>query len=186
MIGVLNYTFDSAGLGQRGIADLIEERVKNGYRELVKDTPLEWKNAPTVRSIEDFSISHGDSKIFYDVKTTDLDRNFSMPNLISAKRLHRLYQNPNNQVVYVLVSYAGIGAQKRIVSVEERPIETLSWDRICIQNLGEGQLQLVGKGPIPQYKGDRSEWMVELKSRMMDYLDRTITKMEKRKHYWKS
>jgi hypothetical protein len=176
-------TFDSQGLGQRGIGDILEDRVKFEYRNIANRVGMKWSDAPTVRSIQDFSIET-DHVIHYDVKTTDLDRSFSMPNLISAKRLSRLYADPNAELRYVLVSYREVGGKKTVIKYEERNIETIPWSHLCIQNLGEGQIQLIPSESIPHYTGTREEWMAELKRQMITYLDRTIEKMRKRKEYW--
>lgn len=183
MTNIKGKRFDSYHLGQRGIGDLIEESVKQSYKASAEIAGEKWSDAPTVRSIQDFSIG---SKTMYDVKATDLDRDFSMPNLISAKRLARLYADPGAELRYVFVSYKEVNGKKEIVESEERLIETIPWECLTIQNLGEGQIQLVGKSPLPVYNGTREEWMAELRIRMVEYLERTIEKMKKRIEYWKS
>jgi hypothetical protein len=182
MINLEGYKFDSQNLGQRSIGDMLEDIVKFAYRDLSDLEGSNWEDAPTVRSIQDFSVDH----ILYDVKTTDLDRDFSMPNLISAKRLIKLYSIPENELRYVLVSYKEIDGTKIITKYEERPIETIPWSHLGIQNLGEGQIQLLTAKTIPLYEGTRDEWIAELKTRMLIYLDHTIEKMHKRKIYWSS
>lgn len=182
MIGIKGTRFDFHRLGQRGIGDLIEERIKQSYKEDAESRGVSWSDAPTVRSIQDFSIG---KSTMYDVKATDLDREFSMPNLISAKRLDRLYADPSAELRYVFVSYKEVDGQKEIVESEERLIESIPWDCLAIQNLGEGQIQLIGKSPLPHYEGTREEWLAELRVHMVDYLERTIEKMKKRINYWK-
>jgi len=174
--------FNAHGLGQRGIGDLIEETVKHSYRIAAENSGLSWTDAPTVRTIQDFSIGN---KTMYDVKATDLDRDFSMPNLISAKRLSRLYADAESELRYVFVLYREVDGKKEVVEFEERLIESIPWECLAIQNLGEGQIQLVGKSPLPHYEGTREEWMAELHVKMVDYLERTIEKMKKRIKYWK-
>lgn len=182
MINLEGYKFNSQNLGQRSIGDMLEDVVKFAHRDLSDIEKTDWQDAPTVRSIQDFSVND----VLYDVKTTDLDREFSMPNLISAKRLIKLYSNPAKELRYALVSYKESDGAKMVTKYEERPIETIPWSHLSIQNLGEGQIQLLTANTIPLYNGTRNEWIEELKKRMLIYLDHTIEKMHKRKIYWSS
>lgn len=132
-------------LQQRGIADLIEG--------IVADTIIlrhGGEAASSKRSIEDVMVGNS---TYVDIKTRDVNADFSMPNLISIDRLRRLYDEPANELVYIFVDYEvlteendqAIYTQERYVvirSVEIRPIETISWDNLHIQALGKGQLQL--------------------------------------------
>jgi hypothetical protein len=183
-INLTGHSFNSMGLGQRGIGDLLEDLVKATYSSLLTESDLYQCIQPsTVRSIEDFSIA-GEGHVYYDVKTRDLDRNFSMPNLISAKRLYRLYQQKNVELRYALVEYRGVDANKEVVSYTEMSIESIDWSCLSIQNLGEGQIQLNGTGSPAIFQGTRAEWMEQLKQRMQVFLDHTIIKMERRKLFW--
>jgi hypothetical protein len=177
------HVFNGHGLGQRGIGDILEDTVKRHYQEESKNLGHIWRDAPSVRSIEDFSVE-SDRLVLYDVKTTDLDRNFSMPNLISVKRLIKLYSNPKAELCYCLVSYRENNDMKEVVKYEERLIESISWDCLTIQNLGEGQIQLLTSSNVKQFEGTRQEWIEELKRRVLIFLDETISKMNKRKEFW--
>ena len=183
-INLTGYAFNSMGLGQRGIGDLLEDCVKDAYRQHLSDSDTyRYLKPTTVRSIEDFSVA-GEGRVYYDVKTRDLDRDFSMPNLISAKRLYRLYQHENVELRYALIEYRGADNTKEVVGYTERPIESIDWSCLSVQNLGEGQIQLSCTGDPAIFHGTRQEWMLELKQRMQVFLDHTISKMEKRKLFW--
>lgn len=73
---------------------------------------------------------------------------------------------------------------KEVVKYEERLIESISWDCLTIQNLGEGQIQLLTSSNVKQFEGTRQEWIEELKRRVLIFLDETISKMNKRKEFW--
>ena len=178
----------SRRLQQRGIADYIES--------LVADTLISRHNATQAgskRSIEDVMV--GDST-YVDIKTTDINANFSMPNLISIERLRKLYQNPENQLVYIFVDYevideeldASIYTQVKyaeIKSIEVRPIETISWCCMHIQSLGNGQLQLKNAhNTIKRYEHSRDEWLAQLKSEALLYIEKQLSKLCKYRENW--
>lgn len=156
--------------GQRAIADLIEN-------DIVDQIVAKGGNRPkSVRTIEDVELNG----VLIDVKTRDIGRDFSMPNLISVDRLKK---NKDTEIAYLFVDYVvnpvdGLSAQP--VNIEYRPIETISWDHLKIQNLGLGQLQLVDTTQgIRAYEGTREEWFAELENQMKDFYTKQIAKFEK-------
>ncbi len=177
----------SKRLQQRGIADYIEG--------LVADTIIARHNAAharSKRSIEDVMV--GDST-YVDIKTTDINSNFSMPNLISVERLRKLYQDPENKLVYIFVEYEVIDEELLdtltqdkyavIKSIEIRPIESISWDCMHIQALGNGQLQLKNAhDTIELYRLGRADWMKQLKSEVLIYIEKQLAKLCKYRENW--
>tara|TARA_Y100001938_G_C8037996_1_gene404490 strand:- start:276 stop:857 length:582 start_codon:yes stop_codon:yes gene_type:complete len=178
----------SRHLQQRGVADVIEDLVADLIITRHSGTPARSK-----RSIEDVMV--GDTT-YVDIKTRDINADFSMPNLISIERLRKLYTNPLNELVIIFVDYEivteendqAIYTQERYViirSVEIRPIETISWDNLHIQALGKGQLQLKdAHDPIKQYPYDRQEWMGTLKWAALDFIDKQQAKLCKYRQNW--
>lgn len=67
---------------QRGYADQIEGFICDSVKQLNYDSSP-FAMASSKRSIEDFSWSNGLCTIFFDIKTTNVDDKFNMPNLIS-------------------------------------------------------------------------------------------------------
>lgn len=128
---------------QRSNGDSIEERIKN----FLSYKGYSITNPKTVRSIDDFSIDG----IYYDVKTRDLNKGFSMPNLISYNRLKKIIDD-NTRLIYIFVDYK-IAKEKFII--EEIIIddyfninpEILRWG-----NLGTGQLQISSDKTFPVIK----------------------------------
>ena len=152
--------------GQRAIADIIEY-------QLVEDLVSKGGRKPSsVRTIED--VMYKDKYI--DIKTRDIDREFSMPNLISVDRLMK---NKDKHIEYKLVDYQVRDNIAYIVHMEDRPIWTICWSAMKIQNLGLGQLQLVKTSDIPYYKGTKEEWFIELRTQMNAFYKRQIIKFEK-------
>ena len=153
------------GAGQRAIADMIENALVYEYVEQGGVLPN------SVRSIEDVSF---DGKLI-DIKTRDVGRQFSMPNLISVDRLLR---QKELEIVYDFVTYAVDGLQAKVISREQRPIYTLDWKDLRIQNLGLGQLQLVNHD-LGVSQLSRDQWYEQLELEMVKFYDRKIIKFKK-------
>ena len=179
----------SKHLQQRGIADLIEG--------IVADTIIlrhGGKAASSKRSIEDVMV--GEST-YVDIKTRDVNADFSMPNLISIERLRKLYSEPANELVFIFVDYS-LETDDRLVGdnwsfetwavikkVEIRHIESISWTDMHIQALGKGQLQLRDASkPINLYPYSRLEWMQRLKSESLIFIDKQMAKLCKYRENW--
>ena len=159
-----------SGAGQRSIADMIENDIVD---QIVEKGGIRPKS---VRTIEDVSLND----VLIDVKTRDLSREFSMPNLISVDRLKK---NKDKEIAYLFVDYI-INPVDRMsaqpVNMEYRLIESISWDHLKIQNLGLGQLQLSNyKDGISKFKGTRDEWFDELENQMSAFYTKQIAKFEK-------
>ena len=157
----------STGSGQRAIADTIENAIVEDY--VNNHNGVKPKS---VRTIEDYSI---DNKLV-DIKTRDIDRDFSMPNLISVDRLMK---NKDKHIEYQFVEYQVKDGYAQITHVENRPIHTICWSAMKIQNLGLGQLQLVKTSDIPYYTGSKDEWYKELRVQMNAFYEKQIKKFER-------
>lgn len=159
-----------SGAGQRAIADMIENDIVD---QIVAKGGIRPKS---VRTIEDVTLND----VLIDVKTKDLSREFSMPNLISVDRLKK---NRDKEIAYFFVDYVvnpvdRMSAQP--VNMEYRLIESISWDHLKIQNLGLGQLQLSDyKDGIKRFDGTKDEWFEELEVQMDAFYTKQIAKFEK-------
>ena len=155
--------------GQRQIADIIEAELSEYY------VHEEGGRLPdSVRTIEDVSV--GDTLI--DIKTRDVNRKFSMPNLISVSRLRK---NRDTDIVYHFVDYAVLEDEVHILNQTIVPIWQIGWSVLKIQNLGKGQLQLCGVkdyNDIPKYHGTREEWFSRLELEMENFYQKQIKKFE--------
>jgi hypothetical protein len=152
--------------GQRAIADIIEYHIVEEYIAKGGIRPK------SVRTIEDVCFNNK----LIDIKTRDIDREFSMPNLISVARLMK---NKDKHIEYQFVEYQVKDNIANITHIENRPIHTICWTAMKIQNLGLGQLQLVTLTDIPYYKGTKDEWYVELRKQMNAFYKRQIKKFER-------
>ena len=179
----------SGHLQQRGIADYIEGVVRDVIISRHNGAPARSK-----RSIEDVMV--GEST-YVDIKTRDIHADFSMPNLISIERLRKLYSIPSNELVFIFVDYALETNDKQsgdnwtfetlavIKKIEIRAVETISWDNMHIQALGKGQLQLKNAAePIKLYRHGRLEWMGDLKTEALAFIDKQQAKLCKYRENW--
>lgn len=125
---------DSKNFDQRVIAGQLEE-------QFVNITIKEIKNSfppKSVKSTEDVSLEYDWGKILIDVKTSDTNREFSMPNLISIWDLKKEFYKMH--LLYCFINYCN--KQKKILNVNLFYIWQLPWRFLLISNLGKGQLQI--------------------------------------------
>lgn len=193
-------TIPCVDLDQRGMADKIESMAQAHFKKIypVGNSIYEYHDPKTVRSIDDFSLFHktrSNAKqiVLMDVKTHDTDRTFSMPNLISAERLFKLYSDKDNYFGLAIIDYEAnpntpdgrFSGNKIITNARAMLIEEISWSCLHIQNLGTGQIQIKNLGnKIIKFNGTRQEWLDEFYQAMIDFTSHTIKKITKRHKQW--
>ena len=164
---------DDTQLQQRGIADKIEQ----SCNDILKDYFDSVRPAKSRRSIEDVTVNG----CFIDHKTTDVARDFKMPNLISIDRLIKL----DTPLLYNFVKYDS--NKKIIVDVDVLNVYQLNWEHLSIQNLGVGQLQIkdmVSFLSSPKTNLTRAEWIKKLQQESVKFYDKLIVKTTQRKQKW--
>ncbi len=172
-----NKKYDTASLMQRGVGDVIETNVSQFLLNYKSDFLVE--GASSKRSIEDVKISKDGNVYFLDIKTHDVDSDFSMPNLVSIDRLRKCLSKDNNFIVYVFVDYKTTDTITEITDINVLYIEDLSWDILSIANLGKGQLQIKDANKeIKTTAIDRDMWMQILKENVLVYYDKLLKKIE--------
>jgi len=165
----------SMNAGQRQIAAVIESRLADHY------VSQGGEHAQSVRTIEDVSFNNK----LIDIKTRDINRKFSMPNLISVARLRK---NKDKNIMYHFVDYE---ITKEIEELQEAKIEIrnqtilniwdIDWSVLKIQNLGKGQLQLCGVTDyenIPMWKWTKEDWFDRLDNEIANFYRKQIKKFE--------
>lgn len=172
------------GLGQRGYADLIEAEIANQYS---KDAG--FRPARSKRSVEDFSVYNDDGVTWYDVKSFDVDADFSMPNLISVERLRKILADPKQELVYITVYYS-VDHDKKSVDVQkilEYNITEIDHSALAIQNLGLGILQIKdAKKELPKFDREflGDTWTTKFDKMAYDFYGKQIAKFtELQEHY---
>ena len=164
---------DDHQLQQRGIADKIEQSCNDILKEFFDSV----KPAKSRRSIEDVTVNG----CFIDHKTTDVARDFKMPNLISIDRLIKL----ETPLLYNFVKYDS--DKKEIIDIDVLNVYELNWDCLSIQNLGAGQLQIKDMDCFmksPRTNLTKSEWIKNLQKESVKFYDKLILKTNQRKQKW--
>ena len=164
---------DDTQLQQRGIADKIEQSCNDILKEYFDSV----RPAKSRRSIEDITVNG----CFIDHKTTDVARDFKMPNLISIDRLIKL----DTPLLYNFVKYDS--DKKIIVDIDVMNVYQLNWEHLSIQNLGVGQLQIknmVSFLSSPKTNLTRTEWIKKLQQESVKFYDKLIVKTTQRKQKW--
>lgn len=163
---------------QRAIADCIEEETNNN---LVKVFGNNAVLPASVKSIDDITID----SILIDHKTSDVDRKFKMPNLISIDRLRRNVISENKNLIYNFILYSS--NLKIITEVFQIEYYKLNWDHLQISNLGKGQLQIKNmsafiKSPISNLT--KEEWIKKLFSEAVTFYEKQEIKAKNEKNKW--
>mgnify|MGYP006276640991 CR=1 FL=1 len=162
---------------QRAYADYIEEHccslAKTEYGS-------QYQPARSVRSPEDFTVQVPGITHWIDVKTRQLGRDFSMPNLISVDRLEKIMSDPMQELWYWMVDYEVLpDGTCQIRSSEIREVWSLPWEALAIQNLGKGQLQICDWSKITERNLDRPKWQIELTDQRRRFYTRQIVRFKR-------
>jgi hypothetical protein len=170
---------DSNGLQQRGIADKIEELVCNRIKT-INTNGLLVEDASSKRSLEDIQVTDENDNLYkLDIKTHDINADFSMPNMVSVARLLNFYQTETNNLAYIFVDYKEENNITEITDITIKLVEELSWDMLAIQNLGKGQLQIKDmNSELIFIEPNREVWVQQLKVNMIEHYNKTIRKFQ--------
>jgi hypothetical protein len=181
---LLNHTFNTKNLQQRGIADKIEYMFCETITTLSGDG-LVVEQATSKRSMEDIQVVINGKTTKIDIKSHSLGSTFSMPNLVSVDRLRKFYSDSNNSLVYLFIDYSVEGDTTTIKNIEIKLVEELSWEMLAIQNLGKGQLQIKDmNSDLIFIDADREVWLNTLSEKTKSYYDKLIKKIEGYKKTW--
>ena len=175
----------SESLQHRAVGDLLEadsiKLVKQKYPELIRE-------ASSKRSIDDFSIVDGEKEMLFDIKThyiQNVEGAFSMPNLISVKRLKGVLEDPNKTLSYIFVDYTRVGDRLTVEDVTVKQIWELDWSMLRIGALGKGQLQIKDANKELTYTNiGRDKWFEILKEEVRKFYIKQISKTEKEILNW--
>lgn len=183
---ILGTEFDVINLEQRGIGDLIQAESSRIFAQLV-DAQLGFEHAEarTRRSPEDFSISHGEVFVMFDVKTHEVGAEFSMPNLISIERLWNILEDEGEDIYYIFIDYNTDGDNATVEHVEIRHVTNLCLEDLRIGNLGKGQLQISnGANRVRDSELNPNEWMRLFLSMAVEHNESLIEVVEERITLW--
>ncbi len=169
----------SSGTDQRGVASKIELIIKNYI--IQNYNGIEPKS---VRAIEDIKVNNQ----LIDIKTRDIDRKFSMPNLISIERLKKILAKLKSKEVIIKYLFIDYKIDKNIVTItniHENNIEDISWENLQISNLGLGQIQIKNaKNDIIKTNLSIDEWSRTFFIEANKFFNKQINKFIKRREIW--
>jgi hypothetical protein len=127
---------------QRTYADLLQKKAVDILFDSKNDLVTETRRAKSKRTIEDVTLI-SQKKLFYiDIKTHDLNSEFSMPNLTSINRIRKVFNSDKKELVYTLVSYVLENDMLIVKDVEVFFIWELEPTILSVGALGLGQLQI--------------------------------------------
>jgi hypothetical protein len=167
----------NSGLDQRAFASELEKQFTDLAHQKLDNTT----QASSVKSTDDVTIGG----TLVDVKTTNKDGKFKMPNLISIDKLKKIFHN--TQLLYSFVVYSA--KELKVFETHSYYIWELPWNHLAIQNLGKGQLQIKSMkkflDDINNFpKVSKDEWYKELEVQGSLFYQKLLKKTEKRLEEW--
>jgi len=175
----------SNSYGHRAVGDKIEDDCAKIAEKFYSKNYIKPMSK---RSIEDFSLVDKTQHNLLDVKThfIQTDKGFSMPNLISVKRLKKLLEKDTHSLLYIFVDYSRSNGNVIIEDVHIKYVWELDWSMLGIGALGKGQLQIkdANKELVFTTIG-KNKWFKILKERVNEFYKKELIKIEKEIKLWK-
>ena len=174
----------SGDYGHRAVGDKLEHDSIGILKEILPNNLVEAKSK---RSIDDFTLVFGDINNLYDTKThyIQLEEGFSMPNLISVKRLKKVLEEKLKTLSYVFIDYKRENGNVLIEDVHVKYVWELDWSILSIGALGKGQLQIKDANKDFVFTNiGKNEWFDILKVKVVEFYKKEILKIEKELKLW--
>ena len=171
----------------RAVGDAIETIVRESFDSLLGDQCHEYSASFARRAMADLAFKDVNGLYYIvDIKTHRTDTRFNMPNLTSARRLARFYEDESNYFVLLIIAYHLKGLRLVATDVKFVPIEFLGWDCLTIGALGWGQIQIANANNIVVNRGySRKKWMLELCDVMLEFYPKEISKIGERLEHFR-
>ena len=172
--------------GHRAAGDKIEAESAKIFENILPDNFVPPK---TTRTIDDFTLIFENSENLYDVKShfiQEKKNGFSMPNLISVKRLKGLLEDDTKSLSYIFVDYTRQNKNVLVGDIDVRYIWELDWSILGIGALGKGQLQIkdANKKLVFTDMG-KDAWFDILKIQVNEFYKKELIKIKKEIELWK-
>ena len=168
----------------RAVGDALE----NSCSKLIKKHIINFTKSKSKQSVDDFTILENNTEHLFDVKSRQIQKKgFSMPNLISIKRLKKIICNPNKTLNYILIDYERMGNKVTIAQIKVLNICEISWSNLTIGALGYGQLQIQKNNHnLEVIPLDKDSWGMNLNKMATNFYIKQIAKFEKQIKIWNS
>lgn len=174
----------SESYGHRAVGDKLEADTVDILKEILPKNLVEAKSK---RSIDDFTLVFDGNINLFDTKSHFVQETdgFSMPNLISVKRLKDVLEDDSKTLSYVFIDYKRENGNVLIEDIHIKYIWELDWSILSIGALGKGQLQIkdANKELIFTDMG-KDAWFGILKTKVMEFYTKQILKIEKEMKLW--
>ena len=179
----------SENVEQRGVGDILEKRTAELVEHAVGSSY--FKPPESKRSIDDFTLVYNKQTQLYDVKTHFRQKKggFSMPNLISVKRLRNdVLIDHTKTLSYIFIHYTREKKDEVVIQdIRVRYIWELDWSILRIGALGKGQLQIANANNDLKFTGEGKEkWFETLKDEVKKFYEKEIEKTGKEIELWES
>jgi hypothetical protein len=174
----------SESFGHRAVGDKVEADTIDILKSILPKNLLEAKSK---RSIDDFSLVFDGNISLFDTKTHFIQEKggFSMPNLISVKRLKEVLESDLQTLSYVFIDYKRENGRVLIKDIHIKCIWELDWSILGIGNLGKGQLQIKNANKELVFTDiGKEEWFKILKVKVKQFYKNLIKSIEKEIKIW--
>lgn len=174
----------SESYGQRAVGDKLEADTVDILKELIPQNLVEAKSK---RSIDDFTLVFDGITNLYDTKTHFIQdgEGFSMPNLISVKRLKKVLEDDSKTLSYVFIDYIRENGKVIVKDVHIKYIWELDWSILGIGALGKGQLQIKDANKDLVFTDiGKEKWFDILKVKVVEFYEKELVKIKKELQTW--
>lgn len=114
------------------------------------------------------------------IKSMDLNRDFHMPNLISADSLWRLLERGDHFMLLRIAHRDGT-----VQTCDFCNIQDISWSDLALGALGAGQIQIRdGTKPLTVHSQNRTDWIAQWRQRMIEFYRHEHHKINRRLIKW--
>jgi len=171
-------TFTGGSRNQRAVAEAIADTVQENWLSICAGRATEPRNNYGPRHMADVSCRMGTQAAWIDVKTRNLTKGLSMPNITAVRRLDKFYASPANVFMILMIEYQ-LSPDKQVVvqAVELFPVEALDWSCLQIAALGRGQLQIKDAKKIQwNFEQTRQEWLVNFYQQLVAFYAKEMQK----------
>jgi hypothetical protein len=177
------------GIEHRGVGDLVEQKVNS----ILLNHPLEFVTealeARSKKSLEDVTWKVNNTTYWIDVKTHYIQdvTGFSMPNMSSIEKLRKLFKQPNEELLYIMVDYTRNDNLVVISEIKVFFIWELDWSVLSIQNLGRGILQIKDNNKPLVFTGKgKEDWFGNLTKHAIAFHLKQIKHQQKLADIWET
>ncbi len=174
----------SESFGHRAVGDKLEADTVDILKSIIPDNLIEAKSK---RSIDDFTLVFDGNINLFDTKSHFIQDNggFSMPNLISVKRLKGVLEEESKTLSYVFIDYKRENGDVLIKDVHIKYIWELDWSILSIGALGHGQLQIKDANKALVFTNiGKKAWFDILKVKTVEFYKKQILKIQKEMKMW--